>query len=139
MNASALGEILTPIILTLGGLGVLRALLSRFQSDRRVAGRELAILESRALSTKHRIHLVECRGEPLLIASSDSGVELLRSRLPSAKPEPAAESSTEGGRASPAANEARAASRHARPRRRSVCPAAGYGYVRGNDFDTDRQ
>ncbi len=88
MNGSTLGDILTPIILTLGALGVLRAVLSRFQANRRVAGQELAILESRALSTKHRIHLVECRGEPLLIASSDSGVEVLRSRLPSTAPAP---------------------------------------------------
>lgn len=79
MTWAAAADLLAPLLLTLGGLGLLRVLLARIRGTvGRGEIRELAVLESRALSPKHHLHLVACRGETLLLAATEQGVALLR-------------------------------------------------------------
>ncbi|NNL87171.1 MAG: flagellar type III secretion system pore protein FliP [Myxococcales bacterium] len=79
MTWAVAADLLAPLLLTLGGLGLLRVLLSRLRGDRgRGVPRDIAVLETRALSPKHHLHLVAVRGETLLLATTEEGVALLR-------------------------------------------------------------
>jgi len=79
----AIGDIGSALLVVLGSLALVRLLLQRSGLAPSAPGRALRIVESCALGSRKRLHVVEVEGERLLIGATESSLSLLR-RLPPA-------------------------------------------------------
>lgn len=92
MEAGTIAGSAWALALILGMLGALHLALRWIGSKRGASRNDLRVVDTCALGTRKRLHVVEVDGTRLLVAASETGVTLLRT-LP--KPEPLPEAATE--------------------------------------------
>jgi flagellar biosynthetic protein FliP len=80
-------EVVSSLAIVLGAVALLRAGLQLAGLARPAARRELRVVESCALASRQRLHVVEVAGERLLVGVTEHGIALLRV-LPAAAPGP---------------------------------------------------